>query len=221
MKWLYKKGDIKIQRIPPKDTKELILTKHYAQRLPSISWAFGLFVKNKLVGVCTYGKPASNALCEGICGIEYKSKVFELNRLIVSVELPKNTLSLFVSKTLKMLKDEDLIIVSYADDGVGHKGYIYQATNFIYTGKTKERTDKYMPGNKHSRHYTEEYKHLRKVRTPKHRYIYFTGKSSKKFKKLLNYEIESYPKGNNTNYVLGERNKTKIINKNDNSVFYE
>ena len=29
-------------------------------------------------------------------------------------------------------------MVSYADSGMNHCGYIYQATNWIYTGATKE-----------------------------------------------------------------------------------
>jgi len=198
-----------------------ITQKHYAQRIPSISFAYGLYIDNILKGVCTIGKPASNSLCVGLLGKEYSSKVYELNRLITVDELPKNTLSMFVSTVLKILKTEDLAIVSYADEGVGHNGYIYQATNFIYTGKTKERTDKYTPDNKHSRHYTEEYNHLRKCRTSKHRYVYFTGKSRKKFIKLLKYEVIQYPKGENKNYVLGTRNKTKIYNKLTEKYYFE
>jgi hypothetical protein len=33
------------------------------------------------------------------------------------------------------------IVVSYADTAMGHIGYIYQASNFLFTGTTKERTD--------------------------------------------------------------------------------
>ena len=222
MKTIYRfNDDIIMHPIPSKCAHEMIMTKHYAQRLPSISWAFGLFLNHKLVGVCTFGKPASAPLCKGVCGKEYSDKVYELNRLIVICELPKNALSFFVGKCLKLLKPHDLIIVSFADDGVGHKGYIYQSTNFMYTGKSKERTDKYMPGNKHARHYTDEYSHIRKCRTSKHRYIYFTGKSRKKYAKLLNYTIEPYPKGDNTYYTLGERIKTKCINKDTGNIFYE
>lgn len=215
------KGELTVHPIPSRDAYDMILNKHYAQRLPSISWAFGLFYKHKLCGVCTFGKPASNPLCKGICGQGYSHKVYELNRLIVEEDLPKNSLSVFVSACLKLLKPQDLIIVSFADDGVGHKGYIYQATNFLYTGKSKERTDKYMPGNKHARHYTEEYSHIRKYRTAKHRYVYFTGKSKKEYLKALNYKIEPFPKGSNNNYKLGERAKTKLINKNTGTIYYE
>ena len=196
-----------------------ILKKHYLGRKPSVSYAFGLFLNNKISGIITFGKPASNSLCEGVCGKQYKANVFELNRLITDDDLPKNTMSKFVSTALKMLP-KDLIIVSYADSGMNHNGYIYQATNFIYTGITKQRTDKYTPNGKHSRHYNNEFNHLRKVRTAKHRYIYFTGKN-KKWLKLLNYDIKKYPKGKNDQYILGTKMKTKIIDNNNNIKYYE
>lgn len=41
---------------------------------------------------------------------------------------------------LKQYKD-DLILVSYADSAQGHHGYIYQATNWIYTGISAKRTE--------------------------------------------------------------------------------
>ena len=212
----------KVKRIEPKLTLDFILNKHYAQRKPSISYAYGLYKDNELIGILTIGKPASNSLCEGVCGPQYKSNVYELNRLCVNDNLPKNTLSWFVSRVLKSLKNEDLIIISYADTGINHTGYIYQATNFIYTGATRERTDKYTPNGKHSRHYTDEFKHLRKFRSSKHRYIYFTSKKIKKeCLPKLNYPIQEYPKTENKRYVLGERIKTKVINTITNEVFYE
>lgn len=211
--------EIVVKRIHPKETHDFILNKHYAQRLPSISFAYGMFFDDKLEGILTIGKPASNALCEGVCGKEYKEKVYELNRLIVNEGLMPNVLSKFVSTVLRDLKDKDLIIVSYADEGMNHHGYIYQATNFLYTGKNKERTDKYTEGNKHSRHYNNENNHLRKVRTSKHRYIYFTN-NKKKWTSLLKYKVEPYPKGDNGRYNLGERMKTKVIDTSNNTYFY-
>ena len=210
-----------VSKIEYEDTKEYILKKHYAQRMPSISYAFGVFLNDEMRGVCTFGKPASPSLCMGICGEEYKSSVYELNRLVVDEGLPKNTLSRFVAGCLKQLREEDLIVVSFADEGKGHHGYIYQATNWLYTGKTKERTDKYSGKNKHSRHYDDSMNHLRKVRTSKHRYVYFTGENKKLFLSKLNYPIQDYPKGKNTNYKLGEKLKEKIINRRDGTEFWE
>lgn len=184
-----------------------LLNKHYAKRLCSISYSFGLFdLENIMVGVLTIGKPASNQLCVGVCGKENSKFVYELNRLCVNDGLEKNVLSYFVSQSLKLIKD-DMILVSYADTKMNHNGYIYQATNWIYTGKTKERTDIGNDENKHSRHYDKnlDYKLNRKTRSSKHRYIYFLGKKSLQFKKQLLYNIEAYPKGKNERYDASYR----------------
>ncbi|QBL97949.1 hypothetical protein EauM23_00056 [Exiguobacterium phage vB_EauM-23] len=209
----------KVKEITYQDTKDFILNKHYAQRMPSVSWAFGLFHHDKLVGVLTIGKPASRPLCIGILGVEHADKVYELNRLITEDDLEQNALSFFVGRSLRKLKGEDLVIVSFADEGVGHYGYIYQATNFIYTGRAKERTDNYMPGNKHPRHYDETYAHLRKLRTAKHRYVFFT--KNKRLAEKMNYPVLPYPKGENRKYELGTRMQVMVLNQNTGEVFAE
>lgn len=114
---------------------------------------------------------------------------------------------------MKQLKRCNLIIVSYADDAMSHVGYVYQATNWIYTGQTKGRTDKFVPNGKHSRHYDkDETETLRVVRSPKHRYIYFAG--DKRFKRTvsekLRYPIEQYPKGESKHYELGTKIKRTV-----------
>jgi len=194
--------NISVCSIKAKETYEWLLYKHYAKRIPSISYAFGLYIDKNLNGVCTIGKPASSSLCIGLCGEENSKYVFELNRLCVNDELPKNSLSFFVSKVLKKLPS--LILVSYADKAQNHNGYIYQATNWLYTGYTKERTDIGSEDGSHSRHYDKslDYKEYRKFRSSKHRYIYFTGtkRQRKKWLSSLNYEIYKYPKGENLRY---------------------
>ena len=111
-----------------------ILHKHYAKRL-CLCYAFGLYINKMIEGVITFGMPPSSTLAESICGKENAQYVLELNRLIINDNLPKNTLSQFVSKSINMLK-KPKIIVSFADPNMNHSGYIYQATNFIYTGQS-------------------------------------------------------------------------------------
>lgn len=212
--------DFEVRTIPREDTKEFILHLHYAQRMPPISYAFGLYKEGGLVGVCTFGQPASRPLCVGLLGEEHADKVLELNRLVVKEGLPDNCLSWFLSRALRALNRKPLAVVSFADEGAGHQGYIYQATNFIYTGVSPGRTDKYMPGNRHPRHYTEEYSHLRKVRTPKHRYVWFS-RAGRGLRRHLKYPEMEYPKGENRRYELGSRIKTKIINTETGEEFYE
>lgn len=193
-----------VKRISPDQSYEWLLKKHYAKRIPSISFCFGLYdCENILHGVLTIGKPASPSLCDGVCGKEWSHAVYELNRLCVNDGLEKNVLSFFVSKALTFLRT-GFIIVSYADEGQNHYGYIYQATNFLYTGRTKERTDIGSEDGTHSRHYDKgvDYKLNRKKRSAKHRYIFFAGKSKfvKLMKSQLKYKVVPYPKGQSKKY---------------------
>jgi hypothetical protein len=127
------KNKYKVLSIKKELTYEWLLKKHYAKRLPSISYSFGLYNCNILVGVCTFGMPPSSTLCESIAGAKYKSLVLELNRLVSNDDLDKNALSYFVSNAISQLP-KPKIIVSFSDNNMYHNGYIYQATNFIYTG---------------------------------------------------------------------------------------
>lgn len=192
-----------------------LLPRHYSGRKPQITWAFGWYDESRLMAVCTFGKPASPFLCKGVCGKENSKYVYELNRLCREDDL-KEPLSKFVSLCLKRLKPQNVIVVSYSDMAMNHHGYIYQACNFIYTGMTKERTDKYTPDNKHPRHYrNEEQGGVRKVRSSKHRYIYFDTVSKKlknNWMSQLRYPILPYPKGdNNPDYKFGYTLKPKLV----------
>lgn len=208
-----------IIEIDAKTALNFIMPRHYAGRKPQITKAFGwydceTYTDEHLQAVCTFGKPASPHLCIGICGKEWSNSVYELNRLIRRDEW-EQPLSSFVSACLRRLRSHDWIVVSYSDTGMHHNGYIYQACNFLYTGQTKQRTDKYTEGNKHSRHYTNENQgKYRKIRTAKNRYVYFcTFKSSLKrqWKECLNYPVLPYPKAENKNYVLGEYQQPVLV----------
>ena len=185
-----------VKQIEYKDTKHLILNVHYAKRMPSIYFAYGLFEYDNFVGLVSYGTPASPSLCKGIMGEEYKSHVLELNRLVL-VNNKKNEASYLVSQSLKLLH-KPRCIVSYADTQQGHAGCIYQASNFLFTGTTKARTDMAGKDGKHSRHHLGD-RTNRVYRSAKHRYVTFIGnkKQKKKYFKLLNYPIlTTYPKIN-------------------------
>lgn len=201
-----------------------LLNKHYAKRIPQIMFAFGLYEDNQLVGVCTYGIPASPSLCMGICGKEYSDKVLELNRVCLMDNI-KNQASFLVSNSIKLLP-KPTIVVSYADTGKGHVGYVYQATNFLYTGLSANRVDWTVKGleHKHSKtlsdgmtlesikeKYGDDFYYTERSR--KHRYIYFHGdkQQKKKMNNLLKYAIEPYPKGDSKKYDSGGTVQTQTL----------
>ena len=210
------KGRLSVKRIGYEETKAFLLFIHYARRMPCVQYAFGLFDGDYPVpiGVVTYGQPASPWLCKGVAGEENRKNVLELNRLCLYPEYNGgNYASFLVSKSLKMLP-HNTYVVSYADwGGWHHVGYVYQATNWLYTGLTKPRTDKYSECG-HSRHYSKD-ETRRQERTAKHRYIYLVGdkREVKAMRKQLLYEvIPEYPKGDSAHYDL--KDPTPFIDQN-------
>tara|TARA_B100000700_G_C15060208_1_gene865261 strand:- start:6708 stop:7427 length:720 start_codon:yes stop_codon:yes gene_type:complete len=214
-----------VKSIKNKECKDWFLNKHYAKRLPSISFAYGLYIDSCLEGVCSFGRPMSFTLIKGALNGLYRNSFLELNRLVVNEGLKKNTLSFFISQCFKQLP-KPLVIVSYADTSQNHHGYIYQATNWIYTGLSNKFTDYAVRGLEHMHHSSiedsvgrydknknidkhtllkEKYgdKLYLKERPRKHRYFYFLGtkKQKKDMLKNLTYKICTYPKGDNKRYV--------------------
>lgn len=190
-------GGMKLNQVKLLENKKLadpfILDIHYAKRKPSISYVYGLYDENELIGICSFGSPASPALCKGIAGEKNRSKVIELNRLVLKYNR-KNEASYLVGKSLKMLP-KPKIVVSYADTAQDHKGIVYQATNFYFTGTSKPRTDMAGKDGKHSRHHLGD-RTKRVFRSAKHRYVYINANKTQKKQLLkeLNYEIMEYPK---------------------------
>ena len=203
----------RIEIIDSKTAGEFLLPRHYSGRLPTMSVAFGWYFDDELKAVCSFGKPASPSLCKGICGKEYSHCVYELNRLCRTEDLDE-PLSQFVSACLRKLREKDWIIVSYSDTSMNHNGYIYQACNFLYTGRTRPRTDRYAGEGKHSRHSETYDRTYRVLRSAKNRYVYFcTYKSrlKKEWMEHLNYPVMSYPKEENKNYILGEYQQQILV----------
>jgi hypothetical protein len=195
-----------VKRITKYEYNDWILYKHYAKRLCSISYAFGLFIDNILVGVCTFGFSPNYNYNDGKCVFNnYKCLTLELNRLVVNDGLEENSLSFFVSQSLNMLPKPSCI-VSYADQNQNHNGYIYQATNWIYTGTSSKKFKyKFEDGSEFDirRGIDKKGKIIDKILLkPTHRYLYFNGskKDKKKMKSDLKMEIKNYPKGNNKKY---------------------
>ena len=197
-----------VMEIEKRRTHEYILNYHYARRLPQIKFAYGLFKENKkLIGCCTFSVPASYTLCKGVCGEQYKKQVLELSRLVI-VEPIENGASFFVGQLLRQLPA--YILVSYADDSyAGHVGYVYQATNWLYTGRGNAEPAWALPDgtiisrtrrhiDKKARRHGLEWTELIKIpQKGKHRYVTFTGtkRDRKRFRSALNYPVVDYPKG--------------------------
>jgi len=198
-----------IRKISYKEAMDFVVKNHYLHRKAPCSYAFGLFEKinpDNLIGVITYGTPSSAPLRKGVCGESEILNVIELTRLWIKDGTPRNTESYFIGNTIPLVNKE--IIVSYAEIEQGHIGYVYQATNWIYTGLSAKRTNWTVEGiDKHCQTIADKYtsKQLKELygdkftlvdRPRKHRYVYFNcnRRRKKELLKKLKYEIKPYPK---------------------------
>jgi len=130
----------------------MVIEYHYAHRQAPITWAWGVEVAGKVLGVLTIGKPCTWSTKVGVVG-ETKSDlenpnarchdVFELNRLWLHDSLPRNTESQFIGWCLRQVRKlhPGIILVSYTDGEQGHVGVVYQATNWLYLGASTKFND--------------------------------------------------------------------------------
>ena len=195
------KDRFKVYLCQYQDIKHIVEGKHYLRRKPQVKACFCLFdtTEGRIVGGLVIGKPASNSLCVGVCGEDFSGYVYELNRLYVE-DIGINYLeSYFIGNSLRLLRGvyNNMILVSYADEDMRHVGMVYQASSWLYTGKTPRRTDKFVPDGKHSRHYDKKQMDgKRVVRSAKYRYVKFIGNKSfrRKCNEALRYDVLPYEK---------------------------
>jgi len=206
-----------VVRLDKTTCDEFVKTKHYSRRA-SIFWAgFGLIENGMVEGVCVYGQPSASIQKHAFKSRDFK--LYELCRLVVQTR-SKNAASYLVGNSLAML-DRPCAVVSYADESVGHCGIVYQATNWIYTGKTVSHDHLYLvdgeklhPMTLRDRGITKpkEWANENNVKTikpePKHRYFYLCGSKSQKSNmlKALNYQVQTtYPKLPKSTYDDGPK----------------
>lgn len=208
----------KVSRIEPRIAQEISIKNHYLHRRAPCMEAFGLIDSEQsdaIVGVVLYGVSASSTLLKGVCGPDEAKNVYELTRLWLSDDLPRNCESFLISASVKMVQRE--IVVSFADSTANHVGYVYQASNWLYTGLSTKFKDPKLRGSEHLHHtgwahgmtnaqiiekYGDQVYFVERPR--KHRYVYFNltrykrpkDRAARKAELMskLRYKILPYPK---------------------------
>ena len=210
-------SSICVKLINPDLARGIIAAFHYSKTFPdSTLFSFGAFLNGKLVGVVCYGMGGCKEQYTAIFPNIENGTYLELTRLWVAYEMPKNSESRIISQSLKKLPEQYKIILSFADEGQGHCGIIYQATNWFYLGCNNGNSI-YLDKNGVSKHthlitvYRARHPELKElsrgeilerlgfeksVSGKKHRYLFLRG--TKKEKKIMydtiKSKIQPYPK---------------------------
>lgn len=132
-------NEVQVRLVPVKEIRRAIVTGHYSGVMPDATQeAFAAYWNEIVIAAVAYGPGGNsktfNAVVEGFDSFNAR----ELIRLWVHPDAPKNTASYVVSRSLKMLPDQVGLVVSFADSGQGHFGYVYQSLNFYYCGMSGE-----------------------------------------------------------------------------------
>lgn len=109
--------------------------------------SFGAYFNQIMEGAISYGPPNATDLA-GYWNRQTQGKWWEIKRLAMSPNCPKNSESRFIAITIKMLRKmvEVRGIVTYADNGQGHVGTIYKASGFKALGLTAAKNDYWVKG---------------------------------------------------------------------------
>jgi len=125
---------------------------HYSKSIPVPPLIkIGVWENNKFIGVVIFSRGASPKLVRPY-GLTQTEGV-ELSRIALTNHVTPVSRIVKIAIKFLLLKSPGIkLIVSFADSEQGHRGGIYQAGNWIYSGKTKTTKQYLLNGKKlHSR----------------------------------------------------------------------
>lgn len=226
----YPLSDLKMKIINQETANDFISTYHYSHLSPGSAIAFGHYYKGQLVNAILYASPVGRMMAQQVIEDGDSTNVWELVRMVSFEPKPKNLESYCISKTIKYIRDNYKnikVIVSYADNSVGHHGYVYQASNFYYYGQSRNTKEWYLDKVRvHERTLnamfgTSSEEELRKIlknrldvkinTKTKSRYLFIVAQNKKEKQELLKkikVQFLPYPKGDNVYYDIFNRNNT-------------
>jgi hypothetical protein len=179
------KEDFVIRRVSKDQASSLLNVFHYLKDFSKgfkSGYNYGLFLNDKLVGVCIFTGFPVPELAKGMLGLDRHNQegLFELSRLCLEPTIQTtehNLASWFVSRSLRKLRKQTLVrvVLSYADADF-HQGIVYSACNFKYYGLTETKKDFWIEQQdgtfvKHSRGKVKGLKGEWRDRSRKHRYV--------------------------------------------------
>ena len=200
-------GELVVKRVNQETALRPCFDWHYAGRIPGGSVGrYGIWENGLFQGVIMFG-PSANNNAHKPFGVGI-SELLELQRIALHEHLaPVSRLISMCVSLLRKDAPQTSILVSYADPAVGHVGYVYQASSWVYLGLTRHERAFHLNGRTyHSKAILNIYgtKELDWLQSnidpcasktwlpPKHKYAFGLNR---KMRKLLATMAQPYPKG--------------------------
>jgi hypothetical protein len=132
-----------VEPVTFQEAKAVVVAGHYTHSLTKGRLCFGMKRNGVIIGVAVYGQPSGRKVASSIWDGGDERNTIELLRLFLWDSTGKNAESWFIAKTLRLLPDEVRAVVAYAAPGAGHYGAVYQASNWLYVGRSKSGQNYY------------------------------------------------------------------------------
>lgn len=133
------KYDYEVKELSKSEALEMVKKYHYSNTLPKLNKHFvGFFLGEELVGMITLGwgtrpRHTIQAIFPSLDTKDY----FEIGRMCMTDEMPKNSESQMISQLIKWIKanhPDIKVLFTWADGMLGKVGYVYQSCSFYYAG---------------------------------------------------------------------------------------
>lgn len=230
----YELKDLRMEIIDNNLASKFITKYHYSNTCPGIKFAFAFKYNNDIKNVIAYTSPIGRLVCQEVMDGGNTENTLELIRMVSIEPKPKNLESYCIHKTFEYIKKympQYKIIISMADNSVGHHGYCYQASGFIYYGQSSPHKEWFLDGKRiHEKTLFDKYKttkldDLQNIlgsriarkdqKQTKSRYYYIIAQNKKEKKEILKkIKVKSlqFPKGDNKRYNVFEKNLFANLN---------
>ena len=200
--------DMTVGPASTEDVQEFARRYHYTGVGNNANWRWGLWHGVTLHGVVSYNLP-TRSVCASVFGEESLHRVWHMGRLILSDDSPRNSESRLIGGSLRAIQrehPETWAVLTYAATDAGHLGYVYQATNALYTGtagdpnyyvdEKGQRRGTHLDGHSVDAGRAAAMGWVKHKGGPKHRYVYILGNKTQRRQRraLLRYPVLPYPK---------------------------
>ena len=204
--------DMFVGPVSTSDVDEFCQRYHYTGTGGNRNWRWGLWGPGEVLwGVVAYNLP-TRSVCSSVFGPDHLHRVWHMGRLVLPDHAPRNSESRLIAGSLRLIQENHPSVwgvLTYAAQAQNHIGYIYQATNAIYTGTSAlkpayvdergQRRASYLDGSWVGPERAAELGWERVASDVNHRYLYVLGDRRQRKARLSQVRLpmlETYPKLN-------------------------
>lgn len=220
----YELKDLKLVVLDNTFADTFISKFHYSKSCSNIVVAIGEMIGNDLVNCIVFNYCCGREMAKQVYKYGSNENTLELSRMVSIEPKPKNLESYCIAKACDWLKKNMpniKIVISYADNSMGHHGYCYQASGFNYYGQSRATKEHFLDGKRihervlNSRYGTSasaelkqrlgdryEFKLNEKTKSRYYKIIAQSKVERKTLKKDIMVENQAFPKGDNERYDM-------------------